>query len=111
MSELIERWVLARAFPDGRVDLLSRTGEGFSLAKRGDLSPWLFEQPEQDPVLPGRLAQLVQFLDGPVAEGELVSESARDCLLAAGYVNTKTGYTFLSITGVQLLEQLGFLKH
>jgi len=118
MSELIERWVLARAYPDGCITFDKTkcfAEDGWLLGKNPGLGDWLASLPDkdlaQDPFLPGRLAQLVQFLDGPVAEDELVSKTDRNVLVLAGYADTAAGYTFLTIAGVHLLEQLGFLKH
>ena len=120
MSELIERWVLARAFPDNAITFdktkcSTSAEDSWLLGKNPGLRDWLASLPEQepvpDPVLPGRLAQLVQFLDGPVAEKELVSKTDRNVLVLAGYADTAAGYTFLTIAGVHLVEQLGFLKH
>jgi hypothetical protein len=55
------------------------------------------------------LEQLLQFLERPIWDGDLVSKGARDRLMQQGYVERIDGFNLLSSGGVHLLIQLGKL--
>jgi len=56
------------------------------------------------------LDQLIQFLDGPIRDGKLISKNHRDHLVKVGYANRTSGFNLLTQTGVNVLVNLGILK-
>lgn len=57
-----------------------------------------------------RIKQLVQFISGPVWDGNIIDKGSRDELFKRGYISRTEGFNFLSTQGVTLLIDLGFLK-
>lgn len=56
------------------------------------------------------LEQLLQFMRGPIWDGNLISKSNRDHLYKYKYIQRSSGYQFLTPKGVDTLVELGFLR-
>ena len=67
------------------------------------------ERAEKTARIPPKLAALLQFVGGPVWDGDLLSKTCRYELEKAGYVERESGFTFLTAKGVRTLVELGLL--
>lgn len=56
------------------------------------------------------LESLLQLLDGPVWDGDVISKAYRDELVKVGYVYHCHGYAILSPMGVEVLKNLGAIE-
>lgn len=65
---------------------------------------------EQLQQLTAKIEQLRQLTAGPIWDGNLLSKTERDRLVAAGFVERVEGWNFLSAKGVEICVTLRLLN-
>ena len=56
------------------------------------------------------IKQLVQFIDGPVWDGNIIGKETRDSLWKNGYIERDSGFSFLTAKGVRICAELNLIK-